>query len=148
MIPKRDWDNVIKPVLLDALEALETVTWSEISQYSNKRDAQMRIKAKRNIRKLIAEMEDKEEEEMMSSISVDELKKMVLKLDLLLDRMMSVSINSDYAARIFTEHDCRALLRDIFNTWCEVNKEHEPMLKTIRELEYEDIGIRGYGYKK
>ncbi len=142
MIPKKDWDDVIKPVLLDALEALETITWSEISRYSNKHDAQKRVEAKRSIRKFIAEMEDKEEEEMMSSISIDELKKMVLKLDFLLDRMMSVSINSDYAARIFTEHDCRALLRDIFNTWREVNKEHEPMLKTIRELEYEDMVTR------
>jgi hypothetical protein len=61
MIPKRDWDDVIKPVLLDALEALETVTWSEISCYSNKRDAQKRVEAKRNIRKLIAEMEGEEE---------------------------------------------------------------------------------------
>jgi hypothetical protein len=59
MIPKRDWDNIIKPVLLDALEALETITWSEISRYSSKRDAHIRIKAKRNIRKLIAEMEGK-----------------------------------------------------------------------------------------
>jgi len=57
MIPKRDWDDLIKPVLLDTLEALETITWSEISQYSNKRDAQMRVEAKRKIRKLIAEME-------------------------------------------------------------------------------------------
>lgn len=57
MIPKRDWDSLIKPVLLDALEALETVSWNEAAHCGTGQVTQMRVKAKRNIRKLILEME-------------------------------------------------------------------------------------------
>jgi len=75
----------------------------------------------------------------MSNISLDELKKMVLKQDFLLDKIMSVCINADAAADTFSEHACRELLKDISKTWCEVYTECEPMLKTIGELEYEDM---------
>ncbi len=57
MIPKRDWDDYIKPVLLDALEALEAMSQKEASYSWTKNEAQVRLRAKHNIRKLIAELE-------------------------------------------------------------------------------------------
>jgi hypothetical protein len=46
----------IKPVLLDALAALDSITWQE-SQHGTKLDAELRIKAKRELRRLISEMD-------------------------------------------------------------------------------------------
>jgi len=76
---------------------------------------------------------------VMSNISIDELKKMVLKQDFLLDKIMSVCIDAGAAADNFSEHACRELLKDIFKTWCEVSNEHKSSLKVIWELEYEDM---------
>jgi len=75
----------------------------------------------------------------MSNISLDELKKIALKQDFLLDKIMSVCIDAGAAADNFSEHACRELLKDIFKTWCEVSNEHKPLLKVIWELEYEDM---------
>lgn len=61
MIPKRDWDSLIKPVLLEAIEALEAVSWNELAPCGTRQVVKKRIKAKRNIRKLIAEIEGKED---------------------------------------------------------------------------------------
>ncbi len=47
----------IKPVLLDALAALDSITWQE-SQHGTKMDAELRINAKRELRRLISEMEE------------------------------------------------------------------------------------------
>ena len=78
----------------------------------------------------------------MSNISIDELKKIILKQDFLLDRIMSVCIDAGTAANSFSEYACRALLKDIFNTWREVCNESEPMFKIIKEFEYEYIAQR------
>lgn len=54
------WDEV-KPLLLNALEALETVSWEESRYHGTADDARLRVSAKRGIRKLLAEMERRAE---------------------------------------------------------------------------------------
>jgi len=81
----------------------------------------------------------KEASQITPDFSIDELKKVILKQDFLLDKIMSVCIDAGTAADNFSEHACRELLKDIFKTWCEVSNEHKPLLKVIWELEYEDM---------
>jgi hypothetical protein len=77
----------------------------------------------------------------MVDLSVDELKKLVLKKDFLLDKIMSVCVSAGSAGN-FSEQECRALLKDIFNTWCEVYNEDEPTWEVIKELKYEEYKVR------
>jgi len=78
----------------------------------------------------------RKEDEIMPDLSVDELKRIILKQDFLLDKIMSVCIHAG-SVNDFPERECRALLKDIFTTWGEVWTEHEPLWNIIKELEYE-----------
>ena len=83
----------------------------------------------------------KEASKVTPDFSIDELKKIILKQDFLLDKIMTVCADAG-SANDFPEHECRALLKDIFNTWREVYVEHEPLWKIVHELEYEDMARR------
>jgi len=74
---------------------------------------------------------------MMSNISLDELRKTMLKQSFLLDRMMSVCANAGVAVNCFSEHECRMLLKDIYYAWCEVREGYTPISEIIDELGYE-----------
>ena len=71
----------------------------------------------------------------MPDLSVDELKRIILKQDFLLDKIMSVCIHAG-SVNDFPERECRALLKDIFDTWREVCNEDEPIWRIVRELKY------------
>ena len=75
----------------------------------------------------------------MVDISVDELKKIMLKQNFLLDKLMNACINSDAAANSYSEYACREFLKNIYMAWCEVYVEHKPLIKIIKDLEYEYI---------
>ena len=50
----------------------------------------------------------------MVDISVDELKKIMLKQNFLLDKLMNACINSDAAANSYSEYACREFLKNIY----------------------------------
>lgn len=83
----------------------------------------------------------KEASKVTLDFSIDELKKVILKQDFLLDKIMTVCADAG-SVNDFPEHECRALLKDVFNTWREVYVEHEPLWKIVHELEYEDMVTR------
>ncbi len=78
----------------------------------------------------------KEASKATPDFSIDTLKKIILKQDFLLDKIMTVCADAG-SVNDFPEYECRALLKDIFNTWREVCIECDSLLKIIRELEYE-----------
>lgn len=78
----------------------------------------------------------KEASKATPDFSIDTLKKIILKQDFLLDKIMSICIHAG-SVNDFPERECRALLKDIFTTWGEVWTEHEPLWNIIKELEYE-----------
>ena len=75
----------------------------------------------------------------MVDISVDELKKIMLKQNFLLDKLMNACINSDAAANSYSEYACREFLKNIYMTWCEVDVGYKSLLKIIKDLKYEYI---------
>lgn len=70
---------------------------------------------------------------------MDELKKIILKQDFLLDKIMYICIYAGPASTNFPEYECRAVLKDIDTAWSEVDVELRSIDKIVRELEYEDI---------
>jgi len=75
----------------------------------------------------------------MADIGVEELKKIILKQDFLLDKLMNACINADAAANSYSEYACREFLKRIYMTWCEVDVGYKSLLKIIKDLEYEYI---------
>ena len=53
----------------------------------------------------------------MADIGVEELKKIILKQDFLLDKLMSACINSDAVANSYSEYACREFLKNIYMAW-------------------------------
>ncbi len=78
----------------------------------------------------------KEASKATPDFSIDTLKRIILKQDFLLDKIMSVCIHAGHVNG-FSEYALRALLKDIFNMWGEIWTEHEPLCNIIHELEYE-----------
>jgi len=77
----------------------------------------------------------KEASKATPDFSIDTLKRIILKQDFLLDKIMSVCADAG-SVNDFPERECRALLKDIFDTWREVCNEDEPIWRIVRELKY------------
>jgi len=134
-------EETIREVTLTLEWALNSLGWfldhagnkDYVNRWQEAYDPQGAIKA---LHSAIVKL--KEASKVTPDFSIDELKKIILKQDFLLDKIMTVCADVG-SVNDFPEHECRALLKDIFNTWREVSNEHESLGKVIHELEYEDM---------